>query len=87
MIRRWLHLEVFPVLDRAWVQGLAHALAILTGVRFFPGSVRPFALDPFTILTLTLDWFDCGGLYGTVMILAQVDAQPGIEEEAMFYFG
>ena len=45
VIRRWLHHVVFPVLDRAWVQRLARALAILTGVRFSPGSVRPFALD------------------------------------------
>ena len=44
VIRRWLHHVVFPVLDRAWVQCLARALAI-TGVRFSPGSVRPFALD------------------------------------------
>ena len=45
VIRRWLHQVVFPVLDRAWVQRLARALAILTGVRFSPGSVRTFALD------------------------------------------
>ena len=45
VIRRWLHHVVFPVLDRAWVQRLARALAILTGVRFSPGLVRSFALD------------------------------------------
>ena len=45
VVRRWLRRVVFPVLDRAWVQRLARALAIITGVRFSPGILRPYALD------------------------------------------
>ena len=60
MIRRWLHHVVFPVLDRAWVR----ALAILTGVRFSPGSVCPFALD-LSIYNSDVDpGLEGGGLHG-----------------------
>ena len=49
-------------------------------------SAHMLWISPSTIPTLTLDLFDGGGLHGTVMIPAQVDAQLGIEEEKLHVF-
>ena len=43
--RRWLHRVVNPLLDRAWFHRLRRGLALLSGIRFNPGAVRPYALD------------------------------------------
>ena len=43
--RRWLHRVVNPLLGRAWFHRLRRGLALLSGIRFNSGAVRPYALD------------------------------------------
>ena len=43
--RRWLHRVVYPLLDRTWFHRLRRGLALLSGIRFNSGAVRPDVLD------------------------------------------